>query len=58
MKVTFNSKKEFENFKIRKCPRDLNLKQNRCAAYACKKCWEEALEDLPEGIEIEVNERC
>ena len=54
MKVIFNSKKEFENFRKRKCPGDLNLKQNRCATYTCKKCWEEALEDLPEGIEIEV----
>lgn len=54
MKVTFNSEEEFENFKIRKCPRDLNLKQKRCTAYTCERCWKEALEDLPEGIEIEV----
>lgn len=58
MKVTFNSQKEFENFKIRKCPRDLNLKQKRCTAYACERCWKEALEDLPENVEIEVKEGC
>lgn len=58
MKVTFNSEKEFENFKRRRCPKDLMLKQNRCIEYTCEKCWNKALEDMPEGIEIEVNERC
>ena len=54
MKVTFKNEEEFKNFRERKCPRDLMLKQNRCTDYACERCWKEALEDLPEGIEIEV----
>lgn len=56
MKVTFKNEEEFENFRERKCPRDLMLKQNRCTDYACEKCWKEALEDMPENVKIEVEE--
>lgn len=54
MKVTFENEEEFKNFRKRKCPIDLTLKQNRCVNYACEKCWEEALKSMPENIEIEV----
>lgn len=58
MKIIFDSKKEFKNFKERKCPCSIDLKA-RCmiSIYKnCEKCWEESLKDIPKNIEIEVKE--
>lgn len=58
MKVIFDSEKEFENFKGRKCPCSIDLKA-RCmiSIYKnCEECWEESLKDIPKNIEIEVKE--
>lgn len=60
MKIIFDNKKEFEDFKVIQCPSNIGLRE-KCTIYdlkgkGCEKCWKEALKNIPENMKIEVKE--